>query len=334
MGIRVFTAIAAVLLAVGLSPSLASITPGTSISAASVKGVTLDGLQDWLPSGSLFRPNVALAPGRLNEIKAQELAAKEYWHMNLVRFQIIQAKLVSSPVYLSQVREVTNYGLSLGLTIVLNAQTEGAPHTVTGSPLPKRQTYLFWQKLIPYYGDNPHVIFDLFNEPRYCHSGACHWVMPWGMWRAAFQPLVTWVRARARNQIWVEGRTWGSDLGGVPLLRGSNIAYSFHHPGSPWPGSASLGKISNVWNRAFGRLASHGIPVVDGEFPNYSGGYHWAHPQALVPAYLRYLAAHHIGLVVWTLGLPGVLNSTSDLASTTTEPTGDGALVMRYFATH
>jgi hypothetical protein len=63
---------------------------------------------------------------------------------------------------------------------------------------------------------------------------------------------------------------WGSTLAGVPLLHGKGIVYSFHHPGSPWPSQAPVTEAT--WNRAFGYLASRGIPVVDGEFVNYAGG--------------------------------------------------------------
>jgi hypothetical protein len=71
---------------------------------------------------------------------------------------------------------------------------------------------------------------------------------------------------------------------------------------------------------------------VDGEFVNYSGGYHWSNPAVMVPQYLQYLRAHRIGMTAWTLGLPGVLNSTSDLSSTTTEPQGCGQLIKAWFS--
>jgi endoglucanase len=244
-----------------------------------------------------------------------------------VRLQIIQDKLVGahgqafSAAYMTDIRTVTDYALSLGLRVVLNAQTEVVPGFTRNESLPTAATRSFWQHILAYYKNNPRVILDLFNEPRNCS---------WSQWRAAMQGLLDSVRhSGARNTVWVEGRWWGSTLAGVPLLHGAGIVYSFHHPGSPWPGQAPVTR--KTWDRAFGNLASRGIPVVDGEFVNYSAGYHWNDPAVTVPDYLRYLSAHHIGMTAWTLGLPGVLNSTTDLASATAEPRGCGKLVRSWF---
>ena len=72
--------------------------------------------------------------------------------------------------------------------------------------------------------------------------------------------------------------------------------------------------------------------MVNGEFVNYSGGYRWKNPAVMVPEDPRYLAAHHIGMTAWTLGLPGVMNSTNNLSSTTKEPHGCGQLVKSWFS--
>jgi hypothetical protein len=222
---------------------------------------------------------------------------------------------------MQDIRTVTDYALGAGLQVVLNAQTEITPGFTRNEPLPTQATRSFWQHIMAYYKNNSRVIFDLFNEPRNCS---------WRQWHGAMQGLLDYVRhAGARNTVWVEGRWWGSTLAGVPLLHGTGIVYSFHHPGSPWPGQAPV--TTRTWARAFGYLASRGIPVVDGEFVNYAGGYHWQHASVLVPRYLRYLAAHHIGMTAWTLGLPGVLNATGSLTSATREPAGCGQLINSWF---
>jgi len=291
-------------------------------------GITLDGLQDWLPPQAATKRNLALPQDRITLMKQQIDAARYDWNANVVRFQIIQDKLVGangrvfSPAYMQDIRTVTDYALGLGLQVVLNAQTEVSSGFTRDEPLPTQATRSFWQHIMTYYKNNPHVIFDLFNEPRKC---------TWSRWHAAMQGLLDYVRrAGARNTVWVEGRWWGSTLAGVPLLRGTGIVYSFHHPGSPWPSQAPVTR--RTWNRAFGNLARRGIPVVDGEFVNYSGGYHWKKPAVMVRRYLRYLTAHHIGMTAWTLGLPGVLNSTSNLSSTTTEPQGCGQLMKAWLS--
>jgi hypothetical protein len=270
---------------------------------------------------------MAVPAGRIAIIEAQTYASQRFWNANTVRFQIVQDKLVGadgkafSAAYMENIRTVTDYALGLGLTVVLNAQTEVSAGFTRNESLPTAATRSFWLHVMAYYASNPHVVFDLFNEPRNCS---------WPQWHQAMQGIVDYVRsAGAQNTVWVEGRWWGSTLAGAPLLHGPGIVYSFHHPGSPWPSQAPVTKAT--WHRAFGYLADRGIPVVDGEFVNYTGGYHWRHPRRKVHRYLRYLSAHHIGMTAWTL-LPGVMNSTTSYASTTREPAGDGWQVKRWFS--
>ena len=53
----------------------------------------------------------------------------------------------------------------------------------------------------------------------------------------------------------------------MPLLKGSNIVYDFHHAGAPWGWDAPINPLT--WDASFGYLAARGIPVIDGEFANY-----------------------------------------------------------------
>ena len=246
-----------------------------------------------------------------------QIRAAHSWGANAVRIQIVQDKLVGqagrklAPGYLADVRRLVGYALRQHLTVILNAQTELSTGFPANENLPTAATYSFWRYLSRYYGHNPHVVFDLFNEPRFCD---------WRQWAAAFQPLVNYLRRiGSRNQFWVEGIRWGSTLAGVPLLKGQGIVYSYHHPGSPWPWQTPVGPAT--WTRAFGYLTRERIPVVDGEFVNFMGGYYWPRSTQMVSEYLRYLAAHHIGLVGWTLQA-GIMTATSELTSAVSEPQG------------
>lgn len=286
-------------------------------------GITLSGLQNFIMQQSV-----------ITTLERQTWAAKNYWHANTIRFQILQDRLVGSkgdlyaPYYMRYIRAVTNYALRLGLHVVLNAQTELSIGYSKSEPLPDHATTVFWDKILHYYKNYHHVILDLFNEPRYCN---------WDEWYAAHQALVNHIRGEgANNTIWVEGRWWGSTLEGVPLLHGKDIVYTFHHPGAPWPDQAPVNR--DTWDHAFGYLADRGIPVVDGEFANFTGSYDWQDPYipgwhkpgVLVRRYLAYLLAKHIGMLAWSL-LPGSLNKTSDYSSVSREPQGDGSLVHAWF---
>lgn len=284
------------------------------------QGITLSGLQAYL-----------MTPTVVPTLEHQMLAAKTYWHATYIRLQVTQDRLVGAngahfrPAYMAKVRQTVDYGLSLGLNIVINAQTELQTGYQQKEPLPTRATYAFWGQAMRFWANNPRVTFDLFNEPRRC---------TWGQWDDAMQGLVSFVRgAGAHNPIWVEGRWWGSTLAGVPLLHqpagNPPIVYTIHHPGAPWDWQANPTKAT--WDAAFGSLAARGIPVVDGEFANYVGSYDWQHSARTVRAYLAYLTSHHVGMLAWSL-LPGALNSTLDYRSVSRQPQGDGAQVRRWFA--
>lgn len=276
-----------------------------------VRGLTIATLQNWM----LYTQSAEA-----------EIRAASAWHANLVRLQVVQDKMVGAegksfnPGYMNAVRAITRYALQRGLFVVLNAQTELSLGFVHDEAMPTAATYAFWRHMITGYGHNPRVVFDLFNEPRDCG---------WGLWQADFQPLVNYVRAHgSENQLWVEGIDWGSTLQGVPLLRGQGIVYSYHHPGSPWPWQTPV--TVATWDQAFGDLAARGIPVVDGEFVNFMGGYYWPRSTATVTRYFEYLRYHHIGVVGWSLQ-PGIMTATNDETTAVSEPQGAGRLFMRYF---
>lgn len=275
-----------------------------------VRGITISALQSWLPQQYLIY---------------KQISAMAAWNANAMRLQILQDKLVGadgksfSQQYMGVVEKFIRYALHKHLTVIIAAQTELSVGYTKNESLPTAATAAFWDRFIPKYGRNPHVVFDLFNEPRKCS---------WQQWSDTMQPLVEHVRrAGSINQLWIEGVWWASTLEGVPMLRGQGLVYSFHHPGSPWPWQAPVNR--DTWQRSFGYLADRGVPVVDGEFTNYIGGYYWAHATRTVTEYLRYLRAHKIGLVAWSLA-SGVMSSI-DYSHAISEPQADGRLVQRYF---
>lgn len=285
-----------------------------------IRGLTIATLQNWL----LYVQSAE-----------SQIRAMHAWNDNTARLQIQQDRLIThgrvDHVYLHALRTIVHYALHHHKYVVLNAQTELSVGYWQNEPMPTHTTYIFWQTLIQFYGHNPHVILDLFNEPRDPHP----WNGDWSEWRTKFQALVDYVRILgSRNQIWVEGENWGSTLQGVPLLRGQGIVYSFHHPGCPHPGACGgpkgkQGLTPDIWEQDFGYLDRRGIPLVDGEFVNYLGGYYWSHSTQLVTRYFQFLHYHHIGLVSWTLQ-PGIM-TTSDPTVPMHEPISAGKLFMRYF---
>lgn len=282
-------------------------------------GLTLSGLQNYV-----------ISPHMIYVMERQVRASRLYWHSNAVRLQIVQDRLVGahgngdSKYYMYVIRKLVHYSIHMGLKVVLNAQTEQSVGFSRDEPLPTRATRKFWDLMLHYYQDNPHVIFDLFNEPRHCS---------WQQWYRALQPLVTHIRnTDADNAIWVDGRQWGSTLEGVPLLHEPHgfppIVYTIHHPGSTTGNLAPVNR--ELWWQSFGYLAARGVPVVDAEFANYLGSYHWKHMRKTVPRYLKYLTRYHVGMMAWSL-VPGALNSGPNYTSCSRPPQGDGCMAREWF---
>lgn len=307
----------------GGPPAIASVHPYRWPHGAP-RGIVLSGLQSYVMSPALIR-----------RMERQIYAIKHYWYGNTVGLQVTQDRLVGvngnvfRTYYMHDVRELVQYALDQHLVVVISDQTELSTGYAQDEPLPTLATFTFWRHMMYYFGSKPGVIFDLFNEPRHCS---------WQQWYNDFQPLVNYIRRHgAYNQLWVEGVDWGSTLEDVPLLKGSNIVYDFHHAGAPWGYDAPINKTT--WDAAFGYLAAKGIPVVDGEFANYTGSYYWGDPavkdeiaRPLVVRYLRYLKGMGIGMLAWTL-MPGSLNgSRHGFYSVSFEPQGDGYLIRHWFA--
>lgn len=93
---------------------------------------------------------------------------------------------------------------------------------------PQDEHLEFWRDVATRYGNQPGVIFELFNEP---HS------IGWSEWKSAMQKLLDTVRQTgANNVVIVGGMDWGYDLTGVAsgeyvlsdTPTGRGIVYSSH----------------------------------------------------------------------------------------------------------
>jgi hypothetical protein len=67
--------------------------------------------------------------------------------------------------YMHYIRQTVGFIGSLGMTVVLNAQTEYSPHFNANEPMPTHATHVFWRHMMALYANKPGVVFDLFNEP-------------------------------------------------------------------------------------------------------------------------------------------------------------------------
>jgi Cellulase (glycosyl hydrolase family 5) len=305
----------------------------------------------------------------------QEIAATaDDWCANTVRLQLSQDNLLGpngtglSQAYLNAIKAEVLTAESDNLVVVLNDSTEYTAPVWMAELGPTRATEAFWKDLTKVYGQDPQVIFDLFNEPRMYYSGMSP-AQEWKLWLnggtflGANYPfgmagLARYVRTtlHAKNLFWIEAPRYSFSFAGMlrerAALKVSGVVYAVHHPAAPHD--------TRGWYADFGYLVAQGIaPVVDGEWTNYeppptvqatmTQTSCWPDAPTAVPAYLRYLSSMGVGLNVYTLQPGYMIKSYDNLGDPTTinartwscqsdherEPgQGAGSLVMAWFKQH
>jgi Cellulase (glycosyl hydrolase family 5) len=323
-------------------------------------GMTVSGLQgaDW----------AGLIPLDLAEITA----SANDWCANTVRIQANQDLLLGpngasfDPEYMAAIESEVSLAENYNLVVVLNDETNFSPPAVRRyQAAPTVETEIFWKDMTKIYGNDPQVIFDLFNEPRTSAPDTPEATL-WRLWldggtfehvHYAFgmAHLAAYVRdtADAHNLFWVEGPRYSVSFAGMirynALIHVSGVVYSIHH--------AQGAHDVRAWNADFGYLVTGGIaPVVSGEFTNYEPppsrrkspipGYCWTNAPATVPQYLQYLASLGVGMSAYQLQPGWLISSNRYLGSPTSmnaktwscqpdrEPQpgqSAGALIMAYF---
>jgi Cellulase (glycosyl hydrolase family 5) len=271
-------------------------------------------------------------------------AAADDWCANTIRLQLNQDDLNGpdgtsfDPGYMAAIESEVSLAESYGLVVVLNDETNlatAAEQAAQRGPTPATET--FWKDLAKVYGDDPQVIFDLFNEPRMYSDGMSQ-AQEWQLWLdggtydGTYYPfgmaqLAAYVRNTldARNLFWIEGPDFSVSFAGMiqqhALLDVSGVVYAVHHPAGPEDPSS--------WDDDFGYLVTNGVaPVVDGEWTNYEPAQTsyptstpsscWPDAPTAVPEYLQYLTLYGIGLNAYTLQPGFLISSYSNLAEPTT----------------
>jgi hypothetical protein len=302
-------------------------------------------------------PTGKLTPSELNARVAgdeQRIAwSADDWCANTIRIQVNQDLLFGNGTtinrgyavnrdYLEAIEAEVTYAVHDKLVVVLNDSTESAVHG-NSQVMPTSTTFMFWKVMSGIYGrvhgpggmNGPaHVIFDLFNEPRYRDSTWPFWYYgdaimvpppPAGDFYFGMEQLATFVRRLAPNLFWIEGPDFSDSFIGLDtpgmfpnyLITAGNVVYAIHHPLAAT--ETALPDNPTVWNLDFGYLVRDGIaPVVVGEWTNHELGKGagvgnsacWTDAPTQVKVFLEdYLARYGIGLSAYTLS-PGYLLRT------------------------
>ena len=294
-------------------------------------------------------------------------ATADDWCGNTVRLQVSQYNVTPDgstcdTSFLDQalapeVREAE----AKGLVAVINDNTE-SDSLANAEKDPTAATFTFWKCVDQHqenwsggvaYGQDPQVIFDVFNEPRAdaCTGSGGHGPNgPYDMnlWRnggtftgcgqqavkyQGMDAVVYHVRQDgAQNLLWVQGPGNGNTLAGLVPASGTSylvadslnkVVYSIHHP---YASSATPANSTTWWNE-FGYLIDHpaatGVaPVVAGEWTNFtaatlSNPYCWPDAPTSVPAFLAYLQKLGVGLSAYQLSGGYLLKVNASWTDTT-----------------
>jgi len=183
----------------------------------------------------------------------------------------------------------------LGMYVILDWHSIGNEVTGYAPQVPDlfchtdAMTTNFWERVASHFKDEPHVIFEIFNEPENISAAD---------WRRCANRLVRVIRAQGAGQlIIVGGLEYGRELDWVlrEPVAGENIAYASHI----FPSHARSG-----WDHDFGSVAAR-YPVVITEWgfidkkqtPNPSDSYLSGDVGTYGDPLMSYLAKRGIGWV-------------------------------------
>lgn len=306
----------------------------------------------------LASPTFAKDPGSFvtSVVKEKDIPkideTSSQWCGNTVRLQVSQYNVTANgstcdTKFLDEALDAeVHEAESKNMVAVINDTTESDPGSNTTERDPTTATFTFWKCVAEHtedwsggvkYGQDPQVIFDVFNEPRAdgCTGNGGHGPngpYDMGLWRnggtftgcgqtdAKYQGMdavVYHIRDDgATNLLWVEGPGNGNSLAGLTPGGGKSylitdklnrIVYAIHHPYA----SATTPADSATWWKEFGYLIDHpaatGVaPVVSGEWTNFTANtadkpYCWLNAPTSVRDYLGYLQTLGVGMSAYQL---------------------------------
>lgn len=256
----------------------------------------------------------------------QNLSLADYtlmssWKANIIRLPLNEKFWIQNTSnYRSIVDQQVKWINSLGMDVLLTLQWSDGGNMSNPAKqyqMADQDSNTFWQDVASIYQSNPHVLFELYNEP---------FGISWSVWRdggaapgftaVGMQQLYDTVRATgAQNLVLIGGLNYAFDLSGVPAnkISGYNIVYATHpydKPGENTPAD---------WDTAFGSLSTTDAVMMTefGDF-NCSANFY--------SQLLAYAASHNVS---WTAfaWYPGGCGFPSLITNWSGTPSVPGGLV-------
>ena len=287
-------------------------TPRGGEAAVAGAQLTRDG-RPWIPHG-FHQIAFAVAPKMLQDappffrVASENYTPQEYSGMKAhgadsVRIQVAQngidpAGEAFTPDFRDKVIGAVRSARETGLTVIISIQNEKQTGEMQmPSELPSKATERVWKELVPIFGQDRGVIFELFNEPRITPTPKGGPTSDqWRSWAEAMNRMIDVVRTLgAANVVVADGLQFAETLHGAPELNDplQQVVYASH----PYA-HTSEDQTEDAWKRKFGEY-SRKVPVIISEWG--IGYYCDIHTPKATEQFLQYLQDHRIGLeiVAW-----------------------------------
>lgn len=281
--------------------------------------------------------------------------AQSTWHANTILFKLGQPELdprdpLYTQQYIDDMVQAVRLAQSMSFTIIVSVDELPPSGTASQSPLPTSSTSRAVETLAKLFGNDPDIMIELYNEPfsptcaRGALSNACSGVTPdaWALWRdgggnyVGINSLIRTARtAGAKNVLLVQPLQHGGSFVGMPTISDPlhQTAFAVH------PYFLFSGKTSAAWERNFGQFATNHPLIADEWALNSKAKVCEDPPEKAASEFLSFLSARAIGLVIWSIDLPGTMVSDSRGSPNTLEGFrcgepggGAGSLVAAYYA--
>ena len=319
-------------------PASAPLPPATYVATTTPApaGYTVRGNQILDANGQphLFhgvdRPSLEWSP------QGEHLSAADYqnmasWGANVVRIALdqdywLKGSALYDPTYAARIDQQIAWAHAAGLDVILDLHWSDRGDLSDTKPgqqdMPDENSLEFWREVAARYKNDPHVLFELYNEPHdvswstWLDGGWVEDGFLEGYQAVGMQQLADAVRSTgAKNLILAGGLDWANDLSGVPdhKVQGDGIVYVTHDyqgAGDDTPAD---------WDSHFGFLTAT-EPVIATEFGSQDGKGDYD------SAFLAYAQAKGISWTAWAW-YPGGPSFPSLLSDWSGTPTAAGQVV-------
>jgi hypothetical protein len=257
------------------------------------------------------------------------------WKMNVLRLPTSNWIYTKYPTdYLNKLDQVVQQANAAGLYVVLDLHDTvqgGSPYSKDAT-LPKTEDLAYWKIIAAHFKNNPMVLFDVYNEPKYQDWDS--WLHGGGTVDGAtvvgMQDLVDAIRSvGARQVIVLEPGSAGKGVPGVDAaeeggwttmgnhtINDPNIMYSLHVYDkimlTAQQQDAKWGPILNHYPLYYGEWAF----LPNANIPAHCNGVSHDQADQVVNAFLDYMNSRHANWSAWDFAPPHLIQNYTTFTPT------------------